>query len=291
MEAHAIAAAINTACDATKAGVHLYNAVCEAPGVLDARQRRGLLGLGKHLAGDPIAADHDCIAVELVLNFVGNSAMSSDDRMNLVNHLTQEAVARSAPQPCRPLASTDGIALCLALDAAAFIRTNMSFALGAANLDVALEWAQEGDPESWRAIPLRLLLDAHAPVGLALGASRIALRVALDPETKGAYLGRQLCHQYDDALTALGSDIQRMMVSIRANIESPSLDPALASPASYLAKELANISHNVANLSGVSRGARGSNALDSIAENASAVADLAAEAAEAYDAARKAMLT
>ena len=258
---------------------------------MDARQQRGLFGLGKHLAGNPTAADHDCIAIDLMVNFIGTSAMSPGERYNLVDHLSQEASARPAPQPCRPLASTDDIALCLALDAAALIRSNMGLAFGAANLDVALEWAQEGDTEGKRAIPIRLLLDAHAPVGLALGASRIALRVTLDPQTKGAYLGRQLCYQYDAALAALGSDIQRMMVSIRAEIESPRPNPAPASPASYLAKELANIAHNVADLSRITKGARDGNALDSIAENASAVANLAAETAEAYDTARKAILT
>ena len=80
----AVAAAINAACDAAKAGVHLYNAVCEVPGVLDARQRRGLFGLGKHLAGDPTAADHDCIAIDLMLNFIDSSAMSPDERYNTI---------------------------------------------------------------------------------------------------------------------------------------------------------------------------------------------------------------
>ena len=271
MEAHtetAVAAAINAACDAAQAGVDLYNAVCDAPGVLDARQRRGLFGLGKHLAGDPTGADRDCIAIEVVLNFIGSSAMSSDDRMNLVNHLTQEAVARSAPQPCRPLASTDDIALCLALDAAAFIRTNMGLTLGAAHVDLEFELAQRRDTDG-RGIAIPLLLDAHVPVGLALGATRIALRVCLDPRTRGAYLGRQLCSQYDAAFAVLNSNVQAMMASIRADMESPTLDPALASPASYLAKEFANIVHNVTMVVG--------NAHASIAENASAVAHLAAK--------------
>ena len=285
MEAHtqaAVADAINAACHAAKAGVRLYNAVCEAPGVLDARQRRGLFGLGKHLAGDPTAADHDCIAVDLMLNFIGNSAMSSDDRMNLVNHLTQEAVARSAPQPCRPLASTDDIALCLALDAAAFIRTNIGLALGAAHVDLEFELAQRRDTDG-RGIAIPLLLNAHIPVGLALGATRIALRVGLDPRTQGAYLGRQLCCEYDAALAALDSDTQHMMASIRADIESPTPDPELASPGSYLAKEFANIVHNVTMVVG--------SAHASIAENASAVAHLAAKTAEANDTALKAILT
>ena len=121
----AVAAAINAACDAAKAGVHLYNAVCEVPGVLDARQRRGLFGLGKHLAGDPTAADHDCIAIDLMLNFIDSSAMSPDERYNLVGHLSQEASARPAPKPGRPLASREDIALYLAIDAAALIRSSV----------------------------------------------------------------------------------------------------------------------------------------------------------------------
>ena len=221
MEPHtetAVAAAINVACDAAKAGVRLYNAVCEVPGVLEARQRRGLFGLGKHLAGNPTAADHDCFAIDLMLTFIGNSAMSPDERHDLVDYLSLEASARPAPQPCRPLASTDDIALCLALDVAALIRSNIGLALGVAYLDVALEWAQEGDSEGKQAIPLRLLLDAYAPVSLALGATRIALRVALDPRTKGASLGRQLCDQYDAAIAALSSDIRLRISSIRVDI-------------------------------------------------------------------------
>ena len=91
---------------------------------------------------------------------------------------------------------------------------------------------------------------------------------------------------YDSMLAAARSDIQRMMTSIREDIASPTPDPALASPAPYLAKELATIAHNVAE----EVNARDSSSLGSIAENASAVADLAAETAEAYDTAREAIL-
>ena len=286
----AVAAAINAACDAAKAGVHLYNAVCEVPGVLDARQRRGLFGLGKHLAGDPTAADHDCIAIDLMLNFIDSSAMSPDERYNLVGHLSQEASARPAPKPGRLLASTEDIALCLAFDAAALVRLSVfRVARSAANLDMALEWAQEGDTEGERAIPIRLLLDAQEPVGLAISAARIALRVFVNSHRThliAGVEGQQWAVGYDSMLAAARSDIQRMMASIRADIESPTPDPALASPASYLAKELATIAHNVAE----EVNARDGSTLGSIAESASAVANLAAETAEAYDTARKAIL-
>ena len=273
-----------------KASVRLYNAVCEAPGVSDARQRRGLFGLGKHLAGDPTAADHDCIAVDLILNFIGSSAMSSDDRMNLVNHSSQEALARPAPQPCRPLASTDDIALCLALDAASLSRSNVGLTFGAANLDIAFELEREGDTEGERAIPIRLFLDAHAPVGIALGATRIALRVFVNSHRTQLITGasgQQWAVSYDAMLAAARSDIQSMMASIRAATESPTPDPALASPASYLARELSSIAHNVAD----EVNTRDSSTLGSIAENASTVADLAAEAAEAHYTALRAILT
>ena len=287
----AVADAINAACYAAKAGVRLYNAVCEAPGVLDARQQRGLFGLGKHLAGDPTAADYDCIAIDLMLNFVGSSAMSPDERYNLVGHLSQEASARLEPKPGRLLASTEDIALCLAFDAAALIRLSVfRVARSAANLDVALEWAQEGDTEGEQAIPIRLLLDAQEPVGLAISAARIVLRVFVNSHRAqliAGVSGQQWAVSYDAMLAAARSDIQSMMASIRAVIESPTPDPSLASPAPYLARELSNIAHNVAD----EVNTRDSSTLGSVAENASTVADLAAEAAEAYDTALKTVLT
>ena len=294
MEAHTettVIAAINAACDAAKAGVRLYNAVCDVPGVLGARQRRGLFGLGKHLAGNSTAADLDCIAVDFMLTFIGNSAaMSPDERYDLVGYLSQEASARPAPQPCRPLASTDDIALCLALDAAALVRLSIfRVARSAANLDMALEWAQEGDTEGERAIPVRLLLDAHEPVGLAISATRVALRVFLNLNRTHHIViaDQQLAVGYDSIFAAARLDIQNMMVSIRADIASPTLDPAVASTAPYLAKELATIAHNVAG----EVSARDSSILGSIAENAGAVANLAAETSEAYDTALKSILT
>lgn len=294
MNAHteaAVAAAINAACDAAKAGVHLYNAVCEVPGVLDARQRRGLFGLGKHLAGDPTAADHDCIAIDLMLNFIDSSAMSPDERYNLVGHLSQEASARPTPKPGRPLASTEDIALCLAFDAAALVRLSVfRVARSAANLDMASECAQEGDTEGERAIPIRLLLHAQEPVGLAISATRIALRVFVNSHRThliAGVSGQQWAVSYDAMLAAARSDIQRMMASIRGAVESPTPDPELASPASYLAKELATIARKVSE----EVNARDSSSLDSISEDACAVADLAAETAEAYDKALKAILT
>ena len=291
MVAHAVAAAIYAANDASKAGVRLYNAVCEVPGVQEARQRRGLFGVGEYLAGDPTAADHDSIAVDLMLNFIGSSAMSPDERHNLVGHLSQEASARPAPKPGRPLASTEDIALCLAIDAAALIRLSVfRVACSAANLDMALEWAKEGDTEGEQAIPIRLLLDAQEPVGLAISAARIVLRVFVDSHRTqliAGVSGQQWAVSYDALLSAARSDIQSMMASIRAVIESPTPDPALASPATYLARELSNIAHNVAN----EVNTRDSITLGSIAENASAVADLAAETAEAYDTALRAILT
>ena len=294
METHsqaAVADAVNAACHAAKAGVHLYNAVCEAPGVLDARQRRGMFGLGTHLAGDPTAADHDCIAIDLMLNFVGSSAMSPDDHLNVVKHLIRERETRPAPKPCRPLASTDDIALCLASDAAALVRLSVfRVACSGANLDILFRLAQEGDTEGERSIPIRLLLDAQEPTGLAISAARIVLRVFVTAhwtQLVAGATGQQWAESYDAILAAARSDIQSMMASIRAEVESPTLDPAIASPASYLARELSNIAHNVAGE--VNKG--DSSTPDSIAEYASTVADLAAETAEANDRAMKAILT
>ena len=86
---------------------------------------------------------------------------------------------------------------------------------------------------------------------------------------------RQWAVGYDSMLTAARSDIQPMMASIRAAIESSTPGPALASPASYLANELAKIASGV----GQQVNARDSRILGSIAEDASAVTDLAAETA------------
>ena len=262
--------------------------MCESPGVLDARQRRGLLGLGKYLAGDPTAADCDCVAIDLLLNSVGSSAMSPDERYNLVGHLSQEASARPEPKPCKPLASTEVLALCLALDSAALIRLSVfRVARSAANLDMALEWAQEGDTEAEQAIPIRLLLDAQEPVGLAISATRIGLRIFVNSHRTqliAGASGQQWAVGYDAMLAAARSDMQSMVASIRA---APTPDPALASPASYLARELSSIAHNVAD----EVNTRDSSTLGSIAENASTVADLSAEAAEAYDTALRAILT
>ena len=285
----AVVAAINTACETAKAGLRLYDTVCEVPGVLDARQRRGLFGLGKRQVGNPSDADHDYVTTDLLLNFIGGSGMSTEVRYNLFSNLSQEVLARPAPQPCRPLASTDDITLCLALDAAVHIRSNIGFALGVANLDVALEWAQEGDHEANRAIPIRLLLDSHAPVGLAISATRIAMRVFVNSHRThlmAGVSGQQWAAVYDSMIAAAGSDIQRMMASIRADVGSTTLDPTPASTAPYLAKEFATIAHNVAE----EVNARSNSVTDSIAESASTVASLASETAAAYDTAIKAIL-
>lgn len=141
----AVATVVAAASRAAEAAIHLYDAVCDSPGVQSSRQRRGLFGFGKHLAGDPTVADLDRISISSMLVFIGiGGAVSIDDRMNSVSYLAQEGLVRLAPLPCRPLASTDDISLCLALDAAALVRGTMELAFSAANLDIAFDWAEEG---------------------------------------------------------------------------------------------------------------------------------------------------
>ena len=170
-----LGSAVVAADRAATAAMYAYDAVCKEPVVLEARQRRSLLGLGRNLAGDPNAADLDRMAVELILLFIGKGGMIPfDDRLNGVFALGQEALARAAPPPSKRMASADDLELCLAIDAAALVRVAIELALGAANLDIARELAEQGDADADRAIATRLAMDIHAPVGVAFGATRIA---------------------------------------------------------------------------------------------------------------------
>ncbi len=293
MEAHtqgAIASAIISACDAATTGVRLYHSVCEIPAVQDARQRRRLLGFGRHLAGDPTAADQDCTSIDLILNFVGSSAMSPYDHLNVLKHLILEREGRPEPEDGKPLTSTDDFALCLASDAAALVRLSVfRVACSCANLDIIFRLAREGDTEGKESIPIRLLLDAQEPTGLVISATRIVLRVLVGSNRTQLIAGtssQQWAASYDAILDAARLDIQSMMASIRAVIESPTPDPTIASPASYLAREISNIAHNVAD----EVNKRDSSILGSIAKDASLVADLAAKAAGEYDTALRAVL-
>ena len=250
-----------------------------------ARRRRGLLGLGKNLTGDPNASDLDRMAIDLILLFIGRGeTIPFDDRMNAVYSLGQEALARPSPPPSKPMASTDDIALCLAIDAAALIRVAVELALSAANLDIASEWAEEGDANADRAIATRLNLDIHAPVGVAFGATRIAVRVFVARHRPTFWQ-----HDYDTLLEAARFDIRRIHANARSDTED-TVGPTLGLAASYLAGELAKIAHNTALEAGQDDGGTLAPTVIAIADIASEAADLATEAAEAYEAARKAML-
>lgn len=286
----AVAAAVAAANRAAEAAASVYDAICEAPQVQEARQRRGLFGLGKYLVGDPTASDLDRCGIDLILGSIGiRGAVSLDDRMSTVHHLAQEGLTRPAPMPCRPLASTDDVSLCLALDAAALVRANIELAFSAANLAMAYEWAQEGDSGGERAIASRLSLDTHTPVGIALGATRIAVRVFLSqhrpkPYTPGAP-DEQTADGYDAMFAAAASDVVRMMAATRSGTNYLTHDPMLSSEASYLAREIAKIAQSAATESSEPH----DSALTPIGTVATVAADLAAETAEAYEAARKAM--
>lgn len=290
----AVAAAVLAAARAATAAARVYDAVCKEPGVLAARRRRGLMGLGKHLTGDPNASDLDRNAIDLVLLFIGRGETTPlDDRINTVYHLGQEALARPTPPARKPIASTDDIALCLALDTAALIRVAVELALGATNLDIASEWAGEGDADADRAIATRLTLDIHTPVGLAFGATCITTRIFVARHRlalrKASRMGPDV-HAYDTILEAAASNILRIHVCARSDNANAGLDPTLGPAASHLASELANIAHNAAVGAGEDDSVLAPSVI-AIGHIASDAVNLAAEAAEAYEVACKAMLS
>ena len=291
----AVADAVAASRATVTAAVRAYDTVCDEPTVLAARQRRGLLGLGKQLAGNPNASDVDRTSIDVMLGFIGAwGGIPIDDRMNIVSSFAQEAFTRPALPHSKPIASTDDLALCIALDAAALIRLTTELVFNTASLDIAVAWAEEGDTDADRVIATRLTMDTHTPIGIALGAVRMPCRISLAQRRPGhSFPGasgpRPVARGYDDIFQAAASDLLRIYTATRSEIEAVALDPTLGPEASYLAGEIANIAHNVAAEASEFDGGGLAPTFIDIAKTASAVAGLAAETAAAYETARKAM--
>ena len=79
---HAVAeAVVKSRAAAETAVLRVYEALCAETSITTARQRRGLLGLGKHLAGNPNDLNRDHVDIYRMLGFIDNlRATSLDDR-------------------------------------------------------------------------------------------------------------------------------------------------------------------------------------------------------------------
>ena len=228
-----------------------------------------------------------------MLGFIGTwGGISLDDQANAISLLAQEALARPAPPPWKPIASTDDLALGIALDAAALIRGTLELAFNTANLEIAATWAAEGDTDADSAIATRLTMDTHTPIVTALGTARIAARIFLAHLAKmhpGWSVRADVAQSYDDIFRGAVSDMLRIQAATRSDTEAIALDPTLGPEASYLVGEIANIARSAAaEASEYSGGGLAPTFMD-IGNAASVAADFAAKAAEANEAARVAM--
>lgn len=277
----AVAAAVH----AVESAADLYEAICKTPVVMAARQRRGLLGLGKHLAGDPNAADADHVSIEAMLGCIyAGEGMPIDDRLNVLHYLYQEGLARSGPEDYKPIGANDDIGLSLALDAAGLIRVTMELAFNTASLSAATELGEEGAGGAEQVIATRLALDAHSAPTLGLFAARIAVRISV---------GRNLAigPAYDGVFRASMLDLYHIVAAARADVGTEAATESDSRPnPSSLSQGFAETAERTTAIALNYPKGTPFSSLFPIAERASDTASLAAKATEACQEARMAVL-
>ena len=278
----AVAAVVAAAIRTVEAAAHVYDTVGLYPAVQLARCRRGFWGLGKQLVGDTNTSDLDRRDIDLMLAMITQKVGSLDLRADAIFRRSRQAMGRPAPKPAKPLASRDDIGLCLALDANALNRATVELAMNAANLDLAVEWAEEGDAKADYAIATRLSIDTHSPPTIALGAPCVAVRVLVKELPA-------LSDTYDAGFEIAASSILRNHAIARGTAEIRSGYPVLETEPSIVARDLADTALSAAAEVNAHRNGSFGPMMRAIVDSASITAGLAAETAEAYEAARKAM--